>query len=102
MNKYEHKTGRGSMFVNNRKEKDSEPDRKGDAKVACPHCKAEFEAWLSGWLDKTKDGSTYLSMSIKAKDIAHNEGMAQAKQAAATNPAPASEPFADGGDDIPF
>ena len=83
MSKYEHKTGRGSMFVNDKKENENDPDRKGEAKVACPHCKAEFEAWLSGWINQTKSGNPYLSVSIKAKDTTHSEGMAQAKQAAA-------------------
>ena len=51
----------GSIWVNDKKEKDTHPDRSGSIMVA------GVEYWLNGWLKKTKDGKPYLSLSVKPK-----------------------------------
>ena len=47
---FEQRDNSGSLFVNDRKEKESHPDRQGSAKVVCPHCGESAEHWLSAWI----------------------------------------------------
>ncbi len=35
--------------------------------LQCPHCQAEWEAFLDGWLKET-NGKKWLSVSVKAKN----------------------------------
>jgi hypothetical protein len=79
----------GVLFKNDRKEKDSQPDYRGDANVVCPLCETRTEYWLSSWLKQGKKGR-FLSLAFQLKD--------KAKPAA--QPAPAAAPNND--DDIPF
>lgn len=53
---------RGALFVNDRKKKDSHPDRKGTCTIE------GVEYWVSGWLKKTRDGKTFLSLAFTRKD----------------------------------
>jgi len=58
----EKKDNRGVMFVNDRKEKDTHPDRRGEIMVA------GVMYWISGWLQTSKDGNTkYMSLSVQPK-----------------------------------
>jgi hypothetical protein len=59
---YEKKDNTGALFPNDKKEKDTHPDVKGDALVD------GVEYWLSGWLKETKNGVSYTSLSLKKKD----------------------------------
>lgn len=84
---YEAKPGSFSLFKNDRKEKDTHPDYKGDGKDLDGN-----DIWVSAWL---KDGAKgkFMSCSIQRKE---------ARQDA---PKPASKPapnFSDMDDDIPF
>lgn len=105
---YEKRPGDGTLWVNDRKEKDSHPDRKGDALIHCPHCSRNFEVWLSGWIKKGKGGDPFLSMSIKSKDDPgaaprgerRNQPPPDARPAAPRPPPP--PPPDDPEDDIPF
>ena len=84
---YEQKDNSGALFRNDRKESDSHPDYKGDAKIG------GLDYWVSGWINEKKgDGKKYLKLSYKLKDA----------QPAAAPPLPkadADDPF---GDEIPF
>lgn len=51
----------GAIFVNEKKEKESHPDRTGSATVDGK------EYWVSGWLKKGKNGP-FLSIAFKPKD----------------------------------
>jgi hypothetical protein len=66
---FEQRDNSGSLFVNDRKEKESHPDRQGSAKVVCPHCGKSGEHWLSGWIKdlKNKPGK-WLSIAFEAKE----------------------------------
>jgi hypothetical protein len=101
---YEQKPNSGTLWVNDRKEKETHPDRKGDGLIHCPHCSHNFEVWLSGWIRTKKDGGKFLSMSIKSKE---DPGAAPAQKEAARKPAapprPPADPDLDVSDsDIPF
>jgi hypothetical protein len=55
------KDNTGSIWVNDKKEKDTHPDRTGSIMVN------GVEFWISGWLRKTADGKPFLSLSVKPK-----------------------------------
>lgn len=51
--------GKGVLFKNNRKEKDTHPDYTGNIEF-----KGGVPYQLSAWLKKGKSGNTYLSLSV--------------------------------------
>ncbi len=60
MTQYDN-TNRGVLFINDRKERDTQPDRTGSINIE------GVEYFLDGWI---KDGSKgkFLSLSVKRKD----------------------------------
>lgn len=54
-------TNRGAIFKNDRKEKETHPDRTGTLNVEGK------EYWINGWLKEGKSGP-FLSLSVKPKD----------------------------------
>jgi hypothetical protein len=58
---FDHKDMSGSLFNNDRKEKETHPDRTGTAKID------GREYWVSGWI---KDGAKgkFMSLAFKPKD----------------------------------
>jgi hypothetical protein len=89
---YEQKPNSGSLFKNDRKEKDTHPDLTGSLQVqyACAKCKhvGLLDFWLSAW-KKTSAKGNFFSLSLKAKDGAASK--------------PKSEPSAfDLDDSIPY
>lgn len=77
---YEQRDNSGSLWANDKKEKDTHPDRTGSIMVA------GVEYWISGWLKKTNDGKPWLSLAVKPK--------AEARKA--------DEPRPEMDDEIPF
>ena len=75
-------TNSGAIFVNKKKESDRHPDRTGTLNVE------GREYWISGWINKSRSGETYMSLRVNPKD-----GQPQA-------PAPSTDFNED--DDIPF
>ena len=63
MTDYQHKPGRGSLFRNDRKQSSNQPDYRGD--ICLPDGSS---AWLSGWKETSKSGTSYLSVSIQIKE----------------------------------
>ena len=57
---YEQKDNSGSLFVNDRKEKENQPDYKGSMKVG------GVEYWISGW-KKTSNGKDWISFAYSPK-----------------------------------
>jgi hypothetical protein len=51
----------GIIFNNDRKEKDSHPDRQGSATIA------GVEYWISGWIKEGNRGQ-FITLSFKRKD----------------------------------
>lgn len=59
---YQPKDNSGSIFKNDRKEKDTHPDGKGSALID------GVEYWVSSWNSVTKDGSQYRKLAFTRKD----------------------------------
>jgi hypothetical protein len=104
-------TNRGVLFVNDRKEKDTQPDRTGTLNVD------GVEYFLDGWLKTSESGRQFLSVSVKRKDKQPQAAQEpreprQATQATRKHadrpggpnnrPAAASTGFDDFDDSIPF
>lgn len=85
---FEHKENSGSVFVNDRKQTERQPDRTGDGKICCPDCGAVFPIWISGWIKRTANKQPFMSLAFTPKDPPVNAGK------------PATDDDFD--DDIPF
>ena len=57
---YEHKDNSGSLFKNDRKERDTQPDYKGSAKID------GVEYWMSAWV-KDGGGGKFFSIAMTPK-----------------------------------
>lgn len=91
MTKQYDNTNKGVLFINDRKEKDSHPDRKGTINVDGK------EYWLSGWDKETARGDT-ISLSVQPKE-AKGGGQQQRNN---NNNQRSAPPPADDFDDLPF
>ena len=86
---YEQRDNSGSLFKNDRKEKENHPDYKGTCMVG------GVEMWMSAWLKTGANGTKFMSFSFQPKD----QQQAQARQTPAPQ-APHVEP--DFIEDLPF
>lgn len=59
---FEPQDNSGSLFINDQKQSANQPDRKGSIRVA------GVDYWVSGWLKKTQQGQSWLSLSVTPKD----------------------------------
>lgn len=59
---FEMKNMRWSLFKNDRKAKETDPDYTGSGKVD------DQEMWVNAWIEETKDGRKYFSGSFKFKE----------------------------------
>ena len=82
MNKQYDDRNRGVLFINDRKESDSHPDRKGSINIEGK------EYWLSAWNKQTSKGDT-ISLSVKPKEVQQQS-------------APSAQSTQDPDDDLPF
>lgn len=55
-------SNRGALFKNDRKERENQPDYTGSLNVG------GRDFWLSAWLQKSKAGKPYMSVSVTPKD----------------------------------
>jgi hypothetical protein len=96
-------TNKGILSKNDRKEKDSHPDHKGQLNVN------GVEYWLSAWVKERNDGSgKFFSLSVTPKDAQAQRPAQQQQRRPPPAPAPrqparqAASGFDDMDDDIPF
>jgi hypothetical protein len=83
---YEQKDNSGSLFVNDRREKDSHPNAKGTAMIDGK------EYWVDAWTNTSANGKKYQSLKFKLKE----------QQGASQGGGFAAPPPADLDDEIPF
>ena len=88
---YEQRNMNGSLFKNDRKEKETHPDYKGSALID------GVEYWMSSWLKTGKNGTKFMSMSFTPKQ--DHQGSGSGKTKPVDNDLPASF---DDAEDIPF
>ena len=86
---YEQKDNSGSLFRNERKEKDNHPDHTGTALID------GREYYISAWAKAKKDGGKFFSIAFKPKD---EKG--DLREASKPRPARNNAPIDD--TDIPF
>tara|TARA_B110000503_G_scaffold2931_1_gene3949 strand:+ start:1484 stop:1747 length:264 start_codon:yes stop_codon:yes gene_type:complete len=85
---YEQRDNSGSLFKNDKKEKDNHPDYKGSCMVG------GVEMWMSSWLKTGANGTKFMSFSFQPKE--QQAQQPAARQAAKPAPAPEFD------DDMPF
>jgi hypothetical protein len=83
-------TNSGTLFKNEKKEREAHPDSRGEAEVVCPHCNNTNAYWLSAWTNLIKNGKRTGQKMLSLK-FSLKEG----KPAAQTNSTIGEE-------DIPF
>jgi hypothetical protein len=87
---YEMREGQGSLFKNNKREKDTHPNARGEAMIGG----VVYE--IAAWTKKDKNGNPWQSLSFKVKGM--NSAGEVKPQAQKTKPGH----FDDMTDDIPF
>lgn len=88
---YEQRDNSGSLFVNDRKERENQPDRSGKAMIG------GVMYYVNGWLKKTNDGTPWLSLAFNPIDGG------QPRQQPNPTPTPEYNPtFPSDGSDVPF
>jgi uncharacterized protein (DUF736 family) len=86
---FEQRPNSGSLFKNDRKEKDTHPDYRGDALIDGK------SYWVSCWRKESAKGTKYFSVAFKEKEARQEE---RPKTLAEKSPQPAG----DFDDDLPF
>jgi len=56
------KDNSGALFKNERKESDTHADYRGECRID------GHDMWVNAWINKSKDGKTYMKLGFKAKD----------------------------------
>lgn len=74
MSQYEQKDNSGAMFVNDKKQTDTQPDRRGNAMIG------GVDYWVSGWIKESSKGDKYLSLAFTPKEQVHDQGVKQVSQ----------------------
>ncbi len=65
---YEQKDMAGSLFKNDRREKDTHPQAKGTALID------GVEYWVDAWTNTTQSGDKYQSLKFKRKEARTGDG----------------------------
>jgi hypothetical protein len=86
---YEQKDNTGSLFANQEKRSENFPDYSGSVRIE------GSDWWISGWKKTSKDGKTFLSLSVKRKD-------GTSARPSADKPKASGSPFDDLDDSVPF
>lgn len=71
MNRQYDNTNKGVLFKNDDKQSDTHPDYKGSINVG------GNEFWLSCWLNSSRDGKKYMSLSVKPKEARQGQRQQQ-------------------------
>ncbi len=90
---YEQRDNSGSLFKNDRKDKDSHPDYNGNVMID------GREYWISAWI-KTGQKGKFMSLAFKPKDFAQREQRQPSSKVG--DQRPAGNRNSDMDDEIPF
>jgi len=64
---FEQRDNSGSLFKNEKKEKDTHPDYTGNGMID------GREYWFSAWIKRDRNGKAFMSLAFKPKDFAQKE-----------------------------
>lgn len=62
MSQYEQKDNSGALFVNDKRDKETQPNAKGSAMIG------GVEYWVSAWTNTSSKGAKYQSLKFERKD----------------------------------
>lgn len=94
---YEQKDNTGSLFKNERREKDTHAHARGSALID------GVEYWIDAWTNTDRNGNKYQSLKFKRKDEQQSAARpTQAQSYAAASGGRPAAPFDDDPDSIPF
>lgn len=93
MNRQYDNTNKGVLFKNDDKQSETHPDYKGTINVGGQ------EFWLSCWLNSSRDGKKYMSLSVKPKEARQGQRQAQRRE---DSPHQSKPDDFDDDSDIPF
>lgn len=96
---YEVRDNSGSMFPNDRKERDSHPDFKGSVMID------GIQYWISGWEKQAQSGKQFVSLAFQRKEESRNAAPREPKLSERAMPKREAETYGasrDMDDDIPF
>ena len=72
---YEPKDMSGSLFKNDRKEKDTHADYRGSALIG------GVDHWMDAWINEDRNGNKYMAVKFKPKDGAGNGSQSRSQPA---------------------
>jgi len=93
---YEQRNNSGSLFKNDRKQNERQPDYNGNAVINGKPMR------ISAWIKKSQNGTTFMSLAFDEPMQQQSAPAPQAPRPVAPAPAPASDPFAPVPEDLPF
>ena len=88
---YEQRDNSGSLFKNDKREKDTHQNARGSAKID------GVDYWVDAWTKKDKNGNPWQSLAFKKKEAKPEESKPASKPEPKGHPA-----FDDMNSDIPF
>lgn len=93
----------GALFRNPNKRLPTHPEYRGQADLDCPHCGAQIEVWLNGWVKSGSKGGRFLSIAIRSKNEEQRRGGADSSANREPQREPTRQPTQRPDDDeIPF
>lgn len=97
---YEQRNNSGSLFKNDRKNNERQPDYTGNAIINGKNMR------VSAWIKKSQNGTAFMSLAFEEVNGAYQQNAPQQSAPAPQRPAPAPAPASQGldpqPDDLPF
>ena len=93
---YEQRNNSGSLFKNDRKNNERQPDYNGNAIINGKTMR------ISAWIKKSQNGTTFMSLAFEEVNGAYQQGAPQQSAPAPQRPAPAPVNLDTDPSDLPF
>ena len=93
---YEQRNNSGSLFKNDRKNNERQPDYNGNATINGKTMR------ISAWIKKSQNGTTFMSLAFEEVNGAYQQGAPQQSAPAPQRPAPAPVNLDTDPSDLPF
>jgi uncharacterized protein (DUF736 family) len=93
---YEQRNNSGSLFKNDRKNNERQPDYNGNAIINGKTMR------ISAWIKKSQNGTTFMSLAFEEANGAYQQNASQQSVPAPQRPAPAPVNLDTDPSDLPF